>query len=435
MKILCQIFYNIVVIPIFYLCVMIAGLFNSKIREGIKGRKSVFESIQTQLESARKFTQTVWFHFPSVGEFEQAKPIIEKMKDKYRIVLTYFSPSADESVMKYPHADLRSYLPFDTARNAKRMVKLIQPSILIFSKLDIWPNYVWAAAKKDVPIVLIAGTLHSKSKRLYPFVRSFLKQVHKYFYLQCAISNLDARRLASISPSNAIICVTGDTRFDRVYERAKSVSIDEEFFYGQSTLKDKVIVAGSTYYEEEKILIDAYSKLDESLSSLPHLVLVPHEPTSKRIEEIKNELDRKELSYVLFSELEPKIDLSKTDVTVIDTIGLLAKLYKIGTIAFVGGSFHGSVHNVMEPAAMAKPIIFGPTIHNSYEAKLLTYRQAGIIVRNAKEMKYAFVDLLSDPEKVDKLGKIAESFIEKKLGASEKTMEYIRNVISPTKIL
>jgi len=419
-----------VAVPIMYLSFRIAGLFNPKIRAGIKGRKNVFELIQTQLENARKIHQTAWFHFTSVGEFEQAKPIIEQMKDQFRIVLTYFSPSVHEDVMKYPYADVKSYLPFDTVSNAKRMINLIEPSILVFSKFDIWPNYVWVAAQQDVPVVLIAGTLHSKSRRLYPIAKSIFKQVHKYFSLQCAISTLDAQRLASISPPDAIICVTGDTRFDRVYERAKSVSTDEEFIYGQSTLRDKVIVAGSTYHDDEMILLDAYSELEESVSTLPHLILVPHEPTPERIKEIKKELNQKELSYVLFSELEPETNLSQTDVIVIDTVGLLAKLYKIGTFAFVGGSFHGSVHNVMEPAAMAKPVIFGPTIDNSYEAKLLTYHRAGIIVRNAREMKYTFVDLLSNPKKVDKLGKIAESVIQENLGASEKTIEYIRSVVS-----
>lgn len=434
MRVLWQIFYNIVVVPIMYLGFRVASLFNPKIQEGFKGREHVFESIQEQLKNARDLPQTAWFHFTSVGEFEQAKPIIREMKDQFRIVLTYFSPSVHEDVMKYPHADVKSYLPFDTMGNAHRMIELLQPSILIFSKFDIWPNYVWTAAGNGVLIVLIAGTLHPKSKRLYPIVRTFLKQVHNCFHLQCAISNFDARRLASISPSDAQIYVTGDTRFDRVYERAKSVSIDEEFIPGQSTLRDKVIIAGSTYHEDETALLNAYSQLNENLSALPHLILVPHEPTSKRIEEIKDELEKRELSYVLFTELEEEANLGKTDVIVIDTIGLLAKLYKLGTFAFVGGSFHGSVHNVMEPAAMAKPVIFGPTIHNSYEAKILSYLQAGIIVKNAKELKYTFFDLLSNPEKVDKLGKIAESVIQKNLGASEKTVEYIRNVISSLRL-
>jgi len=434
-KILCQIFYNIVIIPIMYFYFWIASFFNPKIKEGIKGRQNVFDSIKIQLENTRKMPKTAWFHFTSVGEFEQAKPIIERMKERFKIVLTYFSPSVHENVMKYQHADIKSYLPFDTRKNAKKVINLIQPSILIFSKFDIWPNYVWMAAKEKVLIVLIAGTLHPKSKRLNPIAKCFFKQVHKYFYLQCAISNLDAYRLASISPKNSMICVTGDTRFDRVYQRAKSVSIEEEFIPGQSTLRDKIIVAGSTYLDDEKILLNAYSQLKENLSPLPNLILVPHEPTQNRIEEIQNELNQMEISYVLFSELKPDVNLKKNDVIVIDTVGILAKLYKLGTIAFVGGSFHGSVHNVMEPAAMAKPVIFGPTIHNSYEAKLLTYHKAGIIVKNTQEMKSAFVNLLSDQEKVDKLGKIAESVIKENLGASEKTIEYINNVIYDSNIL
>ena len=165
--------YNTFVIPVLTVGFYTAARFSPKIREGLVGRRSVFDSIAEQLSSARKLSQTAWFHFTSVGEFEQAKPLIEALKDDVRIVLTYFSPSVHPNVANYPHHDAAIYLPLDTTRNAARLLEIIKPSLLIFSKFDIWPNLVWCAAKRGVPIALIAGTLHPQSKRLALFARPF----------------------------------------------------------------------------------------------------------------------------------------------------------------------------------------------------------------------------------------------------------------------
>ena len=421
--------YDVIIIPFIYLYFRILALFNPKFREGIAGRKGLFASLEAQLAQTRNLPKTVWFHFTSVGEFEQAKPLIVALRDEAKIVLTYFSPSVSANVERYPHADACSYLPFDTRRNAKRMMRLIQPSVLIFSKFDIWPNHVWAAAKKDVPIILIAGTLHAKSKRLLPIARSFFKQVHKHIIAHCVISESDAQRFHQICPADAKISVTGDTRFDQVYQRAKSVSIEEEIFLGQLSLGKPIIVAGSTYLEDETVLLDAYALLRQRCTSIkPRLILVPHEPTSERIAEIETQLSKGNFSAVYLSRLPSDANLSATDIIVIDAVGLLAKLYLLGDFAFVGGSFHGSVHNVMEPAAMGKPVVFGPTIHNSYEAMLLQECGAAIIVKDAQEMADAFEQLLTNHNNASERGRIAEQVIVENLGASEKTLAIVRQV-------
>ncbi|MBM3238778.1 hypothetical protein FJZ31_21010 [Candidatus Poribacteria bacterium] len=422
--------YNIIIIPFMYLYFRVLALFNPKFREGIAGRKDLFAYLEAQLAQARNLPKTVWFHFTSVGEFEQAKPLIVALKDEAKIVLTYFSPSVSANVERYPYADARCYLPFDTRRNAKRMMRLIQPSVLIFSKFDIWPNHVWAAAKRGVPIILIAGTLHAKSKRLWPVARSFFKQVHKHIAAHCVISESDAQRFRQICPSEAKIIVTGDTRFDQVYQRAKSVKIDEEIFPGQSSFGKPIIVAGSTYLEDETILLDAYDLLRQRCTSItPRLILVPHEPTSERIAEIEVQLSDKNFVVVYLSRLSSDANLSNIDILIIDAVGLLAKLYLLGDFAFVGGSFHGRVHNVMEPAAMGKPVVFGPTIHNSYEAMLLQKRGAAILVKNAQEMADAFEQLLTNPDNASERGRIAEQVILENLGAAEKTLAVVRQGI------
>ena len=429
--------YNTLVIPALTVGFYTAARFNPKIREGIAGRRGVFGSIEEQLtSSARELNQTAWFHFTSVGEFEQAKPLIEALKDEVRIVLTYFSPSVHPNVANYPHHDAATYLPLDTSRNAERLFQIIKPSLLVFSKFDIWPNLVWCAAKHKIPIVLIAGTLHPKSKRLGFFARSFFRNVHRHISAHCVISEDDAQRFRTICPPSAQIEVTGDTRFDRVYQRAVATDGSVEFFPGQSTLQRPILIAGSTYLEEEQVVLGAFSRLCENAShnpdynSLPHLILVPHEPTADRVDEIQTQLDRLEVSWVCFSNLQEGDDLSQIDVIVIDTIGLLAQLYRLGDVVFVGGSFHGSVHNVMEPAAMAKPILFGPTIHNAYEAGILKARGAAQLVNNAQEMAEVLASLLSDEGKQIQMGQIGKQVIEENLGAAERTLTQIRSYLT-----
>ena len=263
--------YNTLVIPALAAGFYIAARFSSKIREGLAGRRSVFDSIEEQLRSARELSQTAWFHFTSVGEFEQAKPLMEGLKDEVRIVLTYFSPSVHPSVARDPHHDAAIYLPLDTSRNAARLFQIIKPSLLVFSKFDIWPNLVWHAAKHRVPIALIAGTLHPKSKRLASFARPFFREVHRHISVHCVISEDDAQRFRMICPPSAQIEVTGDTRFDRVYQRAAAVDGTVELFPGQSTLQRPILIAGSTYLEEEQVVLEAYHRLRENASHNAYL--------------------------------------------------------------------------------------------------------------------------------------------------------------------
>ncbi len=420
-------FYNTIAIPAMYLGFHAASRFNAKVREGIAGRRNVFDTLENQLQSARQLDGTVWFHFTSVGEFEQAKPLIESIKEEARIVLTYFSPSVHPNVAKYPHCDAFIYLPLDTRHNAKRLLQLIKPSILIFSKFDIWPNLVWCASEHGVPILLIAGTLHPNSKRLTALARPFFKSVHQHIATHCVISDSDAQRFRQICPPDAQIEVTGDTRFDVVYRRAMAVDEDDDFFPGQSTLHRPIWMAGSTYLADERIVLEAYNRLKQDAAQfLPHLILVPHEPTEERVREIRAQLDQQRLSYICFSELREGANLHETDVIVIDTVGILAKLYRLADIAFVGGSFHGSVHNVMEPAAMAKPILFGPTIHNAYEAFLLKERGAARLVKDAQDMADALKAWLSDVEERTRMGEVGKRIIEENLGAAERTLVHLR---------
>ncbi len=419
--------YNTFAIPVLLIGFHLAACCNRKIRAGITGRKRVFETLERQLNDTRNLEKTAWFHFTSVGEFEQAKPLIEAIYAETCIVLTFFSPSVAPNVADYSYVDAAVYLPFDTSRNAERLIHLIKPTCLIFSRYDIWPNLVWKASSQDIPIVVIAGTLHAGSKRLGRFARSFFTSVHRYITLHCAISAADAARFRQLCSSKHQVIVTGDTRYEQVYQRALSVEPDAEFFPGQSTLTRSILIAGSTYANDENVILEAYQLLrkDTPKHNL-HLILVPHEPTPERIAEIQTELSKQKLTHRCFSELNSDANLEDTDVLIVDTVGILAKLYQLADIAFIGGSFHGSVHNVMEPAAMAKPVLFGPTIQNSNEATLLLEKGAAKLVHTSQQMADVLKEWLINLEKRTEVGRIGKQMIEENLGAVERTLVHLR---------
>jgi 3-deoxy-D-manno-octulosonic-acid transferase len=413
--------YNLIAVPLLYTSFHIYSLFNSKVKEGLQGRKDMFRKLSEQVPSDKNNVPLIWFHCASVGEFEQAKPIINALDGKARIAVTFFSPSGYQSAAKYTKADLICYLPLDSARNARRMFSLLKPAILIFMRFDIWPNHVWTASKAGVPIILADATLHEKSKRLWPIARSFLKSIHKHINLHCAISELDKERFKRICPKNADIRVMGDTRFDQVIARRNSAGKKLEGLLPK--FQTPVIIAGSTYIEDEEVVIDAYQKI---LTKNVQLILVPHEPEPERLSEIGKLMSEYNIPHILLSEIEKGADATGKAI-VIDRVGVLAELYQLGDITFIGGSFHGSVHNVMEPAIMGKPVLFGPTIHNSLEAIMLQEIGSGIMVRNSEEMATELIKLLQDEELRIRLGKAGQKLIEENAGATEKIIDCIEN--------
>lgn len=423
MDIIYRFLYNFMFLPLLYILYHLYALFNEKAREGLKGRKGTFKRISEDYKIDKK--HVIWFHCSSVGEFEQAKPIIALLRDKVNIVLSFFSPSAYNLAKKYTSADLISYLPYDTSWNARKMFNLIKPSLIIFIRFDIWPNYIWTAKKLGVPVLLVDASLHKESSRLYPVVRHFLKSVHKHIALQCCISESDAERLRMLCSNNSKIVITGDTRFDQVIARKNAVGKKLEGLLPEFNLP--VIIAGSTYSEDEDVVISAYQKVLSSWGKT-QLILIPHEPEPKRLDEIKSKLSVNNLPYVFLSELNKNKEFND-EIIIIDRVGVLAELYMLGDITFIGGSFHGSVHNVMEPAVMGKPVIFGPTIYNSLEAYMLMEHGCGIMIKSADELANELVKLLNDKELRENLGRIAQDLIEKNSGATEKIVQYINEFL------
>jgi len=289
----------------------------------LKGRKRIFEELILNSSGINKLNKLIWFHSSSLGEFEQAKPIIEELKKNkgINILVTFFSPSGYENSRKYPYADLVSYLPFDTKTNADRFIQIVKPDVAVIMRYDIWPNHIWSMKNFNIPTFLVDATMKRNSKRKLPLVKSFHKQLFRDISKILTVSESDTDGFKDFGCTDKQVKAVGDTRFDRVYQRslvARSHNlIREDLFKGK-----KVLVAGSTWESDEDVILPAFSKLAKHDKDII-LIIAPHEPTVVHLEKIENEFSG-DLETIRFSFLN---DYKNESVIIIDSIGILLTLY------------------------------------------------------------------------------------------------------------
>jgi len=417
--------YNIVFLPLLYLLLRFAGLFKQKIRRGIFGRKNLFEDLAASTKSLKRTGKLIWFHSASLGEFEQAKPIIEKLKIemKENIIVTFFSPSGFDNSRKYPFADIISYLPFDTKRNAQKFVSIIKPDLYIMMRYDIWPNLIWTLKQNNIPIFIVDATMKNNSKRLLPIIKSFHKSLYTDMSKILTVSKADADAFKLFELKNDSLSIVGDTRFDRVYQKSLE-AIDKKLIHPDVLENKKVFVAGSTWDQDEEVILRAFTKLVKYDKDVI-LIIAPHEPTVLNLEQIEHDFTGR-LNTIRFSHLN---NYSGEKVIIVDSIGILLSLYTYADVAFVGGSFKQNVHNVLEAAVYGIPVIFGPKISNSQEAKELLERGGGIMIRGKREAYRRLRSLFSDKELREARGKISLNYVQENIGATNKIIDEIGRVI------
>lgn len=424
MKRIWQITYNLFFLPLFYVLLIFAFLFKRKIRKGFRGRKRIFEELILNSLNLNQSKKVIWFHSSSLGEFEQAKPIIEKLRNeaKVNIVVSFFSPSGYENSKKYPYADLITYLPFDSKWRAKRFIEIISPDLAVFMRYDIWPNHIWTLKKKNIPSLLVDATMKKKSPRKFPVVRSFHKYLFEDFTKILTVSEEDLSGFASFKCRNVQIKVVGDTRFDRVYNR--SLASRESKILNSNVIEgNKIIVAGSTWQQDEEVLIPVFLKiLNYEKQAL--LIIAPHEPDLMHLEKLENEFSP-DIPSIRLSHIN---NYSNQRVIIVDSIGILSILYNYADVTFVGGSFKLNVHNVLEAAVYGVPVLFGPKIDNSQEAKKLTEISGGILVNDKKELYRSLRKLLADEEFRKECGKKSYDYVNENRGATERIFKEIVNI-------
>jgi 3-deoxy-D-manno-octulosonic-acid transferase len=396
----------------------IAQFFSVKLKLFVNGRKGVLKSLSEKLEISDK---SIWFHCASLGEFEQGVPIMEAVKKllpDYKIVVSFFSPSGYENKKNSSLADLIVYLPLDTAYNARKFVEIVHPSLAIFVKYEFWPNYLFELKKNKIPTLLISGLFRSDQlffKLFGGFMRKALQAFDHLF-----VQDEDSKEL--LLKINIVNCtISGDTRFDRVSHQIEQDNSVEfvKVFKGESIC----IVCGSTWPEDELLLLDFINSAAEDVK----FVLAPHKINASKIDAFRRKLQKKN---VLFSEKDNK-NIEDYTVLIIDTIGLLTKIYSYADIAYVGGAAGTTkLHNILEPATFGVPGVIGQNFKNFPEAIRL-HQLAGLFpVRSSKECSQILKKLVTDTNFRIKTGMICRHFINNNTGATLKIMSYIRELDS-----
>ena len=402
-----------IIVSIAGLLLQIIAFFVPKINLFVAGRKEVFPTLKTKIKSTDK---TFWFHAASLGEYEQGLPVIERIKEKYpshKIIVSFFSPSGYEVRKNNTIADATVYLPLDTLKNAKKFIQLTHPDAVFFIKYEFWPNYLNELKRQNIPTYLISG-IFRENQAFFKWYGGFYKKAldaFTYFFVQ----NENALHLLhQLGKENAI--VSGDTRFDRVasiLEKDNALDFIEAFKNGKTT-----IVAGSSWPKDEELLVDF---INDTTTDTKYII-APHNIKPDQIQQLKNSCAKKVL---LYSEKENK-DLKDFDVFIIDTIGILTKIYSYADIAYVGGGFgHPGVHNILEPATFGIPILIGPHFSHFAEATDLVALKGCITIQNKEELSRNFLDLITNTESRIEKGTICRDFVQKNKGAVDRIMEKV----------
>lgn len=396
--------YNLI-IQIAAVLLKIVALFSPKIKLFVDGRKLTFPNLEKKIKASDK---TIWFHAASLGEYEQGLPVIEEIKIKYpshKIVLTFFSPSGYEVRKNNTLADVTVYLPLDTKKNAKKFLSLVHPEKVFFIKYEYWPNYLNELRKSKISTYLISGIFREKQmffKWYGGFYRKALNTFTYFFVQNESSKNL----LLSLGKNN--VAVSGDTRFDRV---ATILEKDNTLDY-ISEFKDSIltIVVGSSWPKDESFLVDFINQTSYKIK----FIIAPHNIKADQIQELKNSITK---NTVLFSEKENK-KLADFDVFIIDTIGILTKIYSYADIAYVGGGFgNPGVHNILEPATFGIPIVIGPNYSHFAEATALVDIGGCISISNKQELFEVFSNWIVNENIRQEKGDICGNFVQNSKGA------------------
>jgi 3-deoxy-D-manno-octulosonic-acid transferase len=409
--------YNLVVLFVAQILKILA-LFSSKMKLFVEGRKSVFQTLKDKIHPEDK---VFWFHAASLGEYEQGLPVIEKVKVQFphhKIVITFFSPSGYEVRKNNAIADVTVYLPLDTKANAQQFLDLVHPEKVFFIKYEFWPNYLHELKQRNISTYLISGIFREKQvffKWYGGFYRNALK-TFDYFFVQNEKSKI---LLQSIGFNN--VKVSGDTRFDRVVailEKDNFLDFIEQFKNNQTT-----IVIGSSWPKDEELLVNFINQSADNVK----FIIAPHNIKDEQIDSLYKQIKKTKFKYSNYEiETLRKPRLENYQVFIIDTIGILTKIYSYADIAYVGGGFgNPGVHNILEPATFGIPIVIGPNYSHFAEATALVGMEGCISIKNQSELNEAFDLLLQNEDERYEKGHICSTFVQMNKGATNAILKYI----------
>lgn len=415
--IIMQWFYNLA-IRSYLLAISIAALFSPKARMWIRGRKGVFAQFSKMKHSGDRL---IWFHCASAGEFEQGRPVIEAFRQaypKYRILLTFFSPSGYELRKNYPNADHVSYLPADTPANARKFVTLVQPALAVFVKYEFWANYIKVLHKANIPLLVLSAIFRSNQVFFKWYGQWYLTQLK--LVTRFMVQDINSAELLA-KAGIMQVTVTGDTRFDRVASIEKQevrLPVIERFVADQP-----VLVAGSTWPTDEHLLAGLQVIGEGKIK----LIVVPHEIDRNHLSRLSGLFARNIIRYSEIGETDEA--LLQSNILIVDTYGLLSVLYRYASVAYVGGGFGKGIHNVAEAAVYGVPVLFGPRYHKFREAVELISLGGAFTVNDVTSLNTRLNYLLADDHARHLAGEIAHSYVYSRSGATARCMDVINTVM------
>jgi 3-deoxy-D-manno-octulosonic-acid transferase len=393
----------------------IAALFHTKANKFVKGRRDVFKRLEDVFGGNQ--LPVAWIHCASLGEFEQGRPLIESLKKEFpaiRILLTFFSPSGYELRKNYGNADLVTYLPWDTASNAKKFIAIVKPTVAVFVKYEYWFHYTNSLKNQNVPILSISSIFRRNQlffKSYGNFYRDILKKF-SHFFVQ---NDASLKLLRSIGIQQSTLA--GDTRFDRVYEIVKhgeELPLARKFKNGEST-----IVVGSCWPEDFDVLTPFINQ------NTSKFIIAPHEISEDFMAGVEKALRVKSIRY---SQAQDK-SLQDYQVLIIDNVGMLSRLYRYGEFAFVGGAFGKGLHNILEAACYGVPVFFGNKNYEKFQEAIdLINRGGAFEVKDYNDLKLKY-EMLNIPENFLLACEVTKQYVVENLGATEKIMRYCRTLL------
>ena len=397
---------------LFGIVTIILALFNKKLALFVNGRKDTFPKLQTTIQPNDK---TIWMHCASLGEFEQGRPILEelnRLRPRYKIVLSFYSPSGYEVRKDYEGVDVVVYLPIDTVSNAHKFIEATHPEIAIFVKYEFWPNILSVLRKKSIQTILVSGIFRA-DQVFFKSYGSWMKKSlfsFSHFFVQNTSSE---HLLKKIGFNNTTI--SGDTRFDRV---AQILEQNNSLDFLENFVKDNIVlVAGSTWPVDESYLIKF---INQNLHENLRCIIAPHNINRREINKLRQTIN---YQSSLYSEGTIQGD---SKVFIVDTIGILTKIYSYADIAYVGGGFDKEgVHNVLEPAVFGIPLVIGPVFDKFEEARELVELEGCLVANNKTELNKHLNKLVENEKYRSKLGAITENYIQEHIGATKIILNYI----------
>ncbi|NLI36903.1 MAG: 3-deoxy-D-manno-octulosonic acid transferase [Bacteroidales bacterium] len=398
-------------IAIYDILVHLDAPFSRKPRKMMKGHWVVYQLLRQKIE---KDSQYIWFHAASLGEFEQGRPLIERIRaqyPEYKILLTFFSPSGYEVRKNYRGADVVCYLPFDKPRNVKKFIDLANPCMAFFIKYEFWKNYIDELHRRSIPVYSVSS-IFRRSQVFFKWYGVPYRKVLSDFNHLFVQNETSRRYLSKIGINNAT--VVGDTRFDRVLQirdEAKDLQLIDKF-KGNSL----VFVAGSSWEPDEELFIEYFNDHPEM-----KMIIAPHVIDENHLVYIRSKLRR---PYVQYTRADEQ-NVLKADCLIIDCFGLLSSIYRYGEIAYIGGGFHAGIHNTLEAAVYGIPVIFGPRYEKFMEAVELIEHQGAFTIQNYEELNTLLDTMLTDKEKMQEWGDNARNYVTSNAGATEKILSMV----------